>query len=542
MTAASGGGPTSLGDYLAILRRRLWIIVIPLVLAPTLAIILSSAQKPVYEASAKIWIKRADIAAAVAGVNDPTLQVDPVRFLQTQASVARDPEVARRAVAAAGVSGISADALLGSSSVTPESDADVLDVKVRSGKPELAARLANAYSYQFTKYRTELDTGRVNDALKNVRAQTNSLRARGVSIDSPAYGTLLESRTRLETLGKLLADNTQVLQPAKGATKIRPKPAQKGIIGALLGGVLGLGLAFLGEALDRRVRSEEEIGSILGLPLLGRVPKPARRLRKANELVMLAEPRSIAAEPVRALRTSIDFVNLERNARTIMVTSSVQREGKSTTIANLAVAFARAGRRVVLVDLDLRRPFVNRFFGFRPVPGITDVVLGRLSASEAIRAVPVPTPVSAGNSGPHGVDTTRRSSNGHGQVEGFLHVLPAGTIPPDPGEVIEGEAIGGVLESLRAQFDIVLIDTPPLLVVGDALALSAKVDAMFLITRLKLVHRGMLHELARLLEACPADKLGYVVASAELSEAYGYAYGYGYPAIEAERTDKERVG
>jgi polysaccharide biosynthesis transport protein len=541
MGAASSGGPTTLADYLAILRRRVWVIVIPLVLAPTLAAILTSAQKPVYEASAKILVKRADIAAAVAGVADPTLQVDPVRFLQTQASIARDPQVAQRAVSASGVSGVSAATLLGSSSVTPETDADVLDVKVSFGKPEIAARLANAYALQFTKFRTELDTGRVNDALRSVRSQINSLRGHGVSINSPAYGTLLESRTRLETLGKLLANNTQVLQPAEGAAKTRPKPAQKAIIGLLLGGVLGLGLAFLGEALDRRVRSEEEIGSILGLPLLGRVPKPPRRLRKANELVMLAEPRSIAAEPVRALRTSIDFLNLERNARTIMVTSSIQREGKSTTIANLAVALARAGRRVVLVDLDLRRPFVNRFFGLRPAPGITDVLLGRLSTSEALRAVPVPTSVPARSGPALRVDTNARSSNGHGQVEGVLHVLPAGTIPPDPGELIEGEALSRVLESLRAQFDVVLIDTAPLLVVGDALTLSSKVDAMFLITRLKLVHRGMLHELARLLEACPAEKLGYVVASAELSEAYGYGYGYGYPVLEAERSEKERV-
>jgi Mrp family chromosome partitioning ATPase len=542
MTDAFASRPTTLADYLAILRRRVWVVVIPLVLAPAVAVLISSRQASLYQASAQILVKRADIAAAVAGVTDPTLQVDPVRFLKTQASVARDPKLAQRVVAVAGVPGMSAGALLGSLSVTPDPDADLLNVAVTNGNPEVAARLANAYADEFTKYRTELDTARVNDALSNVKAQMDSLRARGVSLDSPAYGTLLESRTRLETIGRLLADNSQVLQPAEDAAKISPNPRQRGVIGALLGLVLGLGLAFLAEALDKRVRSEEEIGNILGLPLLARIPKPARRLRKANQIVMLAEPRSIGAEPVRGLRTNIDFANLERNARTIMVTSSVQREGKSTTIANVAVAFARTGRRVALVDLDLRRPYLNRFFRVKSAPGITEVVLGGMSPSEALRAVPVPAP-GAARSGTMEIGrlAAATSSNGHGQVEGLLHVLPTGTIPPDPGELIGSDALGVVLDGLAEQFDLVLIDSPPLLVVGDAMTLSARVDAMLVITRLKLVHRGMLHELARLLEACPVDKFGYVVAGAELGAAYGYAYGYSYPATEAQRSEQQRV-
>jgi polysaccharide biosynthesis transport protein len=545
MTEAFSNRPTTLADYLAIVRRRALIVVIPLLLAPVMAVWISSKQSPVYQASAQILVKRADIAAAVAGVTDPTLQVDPVRSLKTQASVARDPNLAQRVVAAAGVPGMSAGALLGSLSVSPDPDADLLNLAVTNEKPDVAARLANTYATEFTKYRTELDTTRVNEALNNVRTQINSLRASGVSLDSPAYGSLLESRTRLETVGTLLANNSQVLQPAEGAGKISPNPRQKGILGVLLGGILGLGLAFLAEALDKRVRSEGEIGRVLGLPLLARIPKPARRLRRADELVMLVQPSSVAAESIRALRTSLDFANLERNARTVMITSAVQREGKSTTIANAAVALARTGRRVALVDLDVRRPYLHRFFRLNSSPGITDVVLGGIELSEAMRAVPVPAPASraARNGVPVGLRAASSSSNGHGELEALLHVLPAGTIPPDPGELIGSDALGAALEAVAEQFDIVLIDAPPLLVVGDAVTLSAKVDAMFVITRLKVVHRGMLHELARLLEACPADKFGYVVASAELGESYGYAYGYGYrySEVEADRSEQQRV-
>ncbi len=411
-------------------------------------------------------------------------------------------------------------------------------------KPEVAVRLANAYADQFTKYQTDLDTARINLALERVRARIKSLRAHGVSIDSAAYGTLLDSQTRLETVGIQLANNTQVLRPADGAGKISPRPRRNGILGFLLGGILGIGLAFIAEALDKRVRSEREIADTVTLPLLARVPRPARRLRKANSLVMLAEPRSIAAEPVRALRTNIEFANLERNARTIMITSAVQREGKSTTIANLAVALVRAGRRVALVDLDLRRPFLHRFFGVKSVPGVTDVVLGRFKLSDAMRPVPVSAPGGQRSStapAPVQFPLASASSNGHGQLDGVLNVLPAGTIPPDPGELVGTEGLGDLLDSLRDQFDFVLIDAPPLLVVGDAMALSARVDAMFVVTRLKVVHRGMLHELARLLEACPAEKFGYVVAGAELGETYGYAYAYGYAATEPEHVEKQRV-
>jgi Mrp family chromosome partitioning ATPase len=541
VTHASPGRPTSLADYLAIVARRKWIISIPLLLAPAMAVLLSSMQQPLYRASAGVYLKRTDVASASVGVTNPALQQDPVRFLRTQADVARDPKLAQRVVDRAGIPGLSAGGLLASSSATPHPDADIIEIGVSRVSAGEAVRLTNAYADEFTKYRTELDTARITDAVKIVTDRLRSLRANGVSINSAAYVALLQSQTQLETFGKLLADNTQVLRPAEGAAQIRPRTKRNGILGLLLGGLLGIGLAFLAEALDKRVRSEAEIGEALGMPLLGRLPRPSRKLRRANELVMLAEPRSIAAEPIRTLRTNIEFANLERNARTIMITSSVQREGKSTTVANLAVALTRAGHRVALVDLDLRRPFLHRFFRIRSVPGIADVVLGRFELSDAMRAVPIAAPVRRSRNGrPSGLPATAGSSNGHGQVDGVLQVLPVGTIPLDAGELVGAEALGGILEELREQFDFVLVDAPPLLVVGDAMTLTAKVDAVFVVTRLKVAHRGMLHEVARLLETSPAEKFGYVVASAELGAGYGYAYAYGY-AIEAEHAERQRV-
>jgi len=140
-----------------------------------------------------------------------------------------------------------------------------------------------------------------------------------------------------------------------------------------------------------------------------------------------------------------------------------------------------------------------------------------------------------------GVPVQTNSTNGHSAVETVIHLLPAGTIPPDAGELVADHRLGPVLEALAERFDFVLVDAPPLLAVGDALTLSAKVDAMLVLVRLKVAHRGMLHEVGRLLEGCPAEKLGYVLASAELGEGYGYGYAYAYETRETEPEREQPV-
>ena len=155
--------------------------------------------------------------------------------------------------------------------------------------------------------------------------------------------------------------------------------------------MLGLGLAFLFEALDTRIRSAAEVARRLGLPLLARIPAPRKKLQRADNLVMVAEPSSGSAEAFRVLRTNLEFARLDSDVRSILVTSAVEPEGKSTTAANLAVALARAGRRVVLVDLDLRRPYVDRFFRLFREPGITDVALGEVSLDEALTTIDLAT-------------------------------------------------------------------------------------------------------------------------------------------------------
>ncbi len=233
---------------------------------------------------------------------------------------------------------------------------------------------------------------------------------------------------------------------------------------------------------------------------------------------MLAKPGSPDAEGFRMLRTNLEFARIGRDIKSVMVTSAVQSEGKSTTVANLAVAFARAGSRVVLVDLDLRRPTLERVFALSPGPGLTDVTLGRATLKDALRLVELPAP-------------TLSKGNGqlvNGRSPGRLEVLRSGLLPPDPGEFVTSPRVAELLQGLRDRADIILIDAPPVLQAGDTMSLSSAVDALFLITRMPLVRRQMLDGLKRAMAASPALVLGVVLTGQQGVDRYGYGYGYGY--------------
>jgi succinoglycan biosynthesis transport protein ExoP len=532
MTEAFSNRPTTVADYLAILRRRKWIVLMPPVVAAVAAFALSTGQSPLYRATSQILLTRASVVASITGV-DPTAG-DPNRYLATQASIARAPELAQRVSDASGIAGMTPGRVLAESGVSPSTDRDTFSISVEDPDRSVAARLANTYANQYTEFSKERATQSINEALDQIRTRLNSLKAQGQG-DSAIYDSLLQDQAKLSAVGRLMAGIATVLQPAEGASKITPRPKRDAILGFLFGSVVGLALAFLAEALDRRVRSEHEIDQALGIPLLARIPQPSRALQKMDGLVMLQESAGAQAETFRKLRTSLEFVNPDGAARTIMVTSPVEREGKSTTIANLAVALARGNRRVALVDLDLRRPYLNRLFHISGRPGITDVVLKRADLSDALRPIALATGIQ------ERANLNGGASNGRTAPAGLLHVLPAGTIPPMAGEMLQDERLLGVLDELATRFDVVLIDAPPLLAFGDTMMLSARVDAIFAITRLGRVQRPILHEFARQLQSCQANLLGYVLTGVEHSESYRYMYeAYEYYA-RGTPSAKERV-
>ncbi len=515
---------STLRDYLRVARRRKWIILQAVVLVPLAAVLFSMRQEKQYRASAEVLLSQQNLASALTGTPTPAQFTAPDRVAQTQADLARVPEVAQRTLTAVRLRRSPLD-LLNHSSVSAQQNADLLEFSVTDHDPDLAVRLATAYADAYTKYREELDTASLVKARTEVQQ-----RMLGVDHRSGLYTNLAAKDQELATMEALQTSNASLVKPAGGAVQVQPRPVRNGILGLALGLVLGIGLAFLWEALDTRVRSPEEIAEHLGLPLLARLPAPPKRLSKDDRLVMFAEPRGDGSEPFRMLRTNLEFVRLGHDVRTIMITSAVEQEGKSTTTANLAVALARAGQRVALVDLDLRRPFLNRFFDLRRRPGLTQVAIGQAGLDDALIAVPL---------GDTAEERARAQAGGNARATarqpylpalngGGLRVLAAGPVPPNAGELVSSDVVAEILAELRRRFDTVLLDAPPLLQVGDAMALTRSVDGVMVVARMNVVRRPMLNEVRRLLETCPAAKLGFVLADAQSDDGYGYGGGYHY--------------
>jgi succinoglycan biosynthesis transport protein ExoP len=526
-----GSLATDLTEFLRIIRRRAWIAVLAVLLIPGGAVYYSLKQQKLYQSDATVLLSRQNLAATISGIPDYSFY-DP-SVAQTQAELAKVPEVAERTLRAAGIRDLTAPQLLGETQVIPQKDTDLLTFIVTDGSASRATRLATHYARQYTLYRRDLDTAQIKGALQDVDGRLAELAAQGKR-GGEAYKELVRRQQQLQTLEALQTSNASLVRKATGAVQVQPRPFRNGFVGLALGLIVGIGLALLWEALDTRVRSAEDIEQRLGLPLLARLSEPSRRLQRKNALAMIADPSGHQAESFRMLRTSIDFVNLDRKARVIMVTSALDQEGKSTTIANLAIAFARTGRRVVLVDLDLRRPALGRFFRLNGREGLTNVALRERSLDEAIKYVAIEPEGAVTGAGSGSVN-----GNGSGTIEGVLELLLAGPPHPGAGEFTASNAVGEILDDLRERADLVLVDAPPLLQVGDAVTLTARVDALFVVTRLKTLRRPVLKELARVLDACPGEKLGFVLTGAKFEEGYGYA-GYRYDHDRGAR-EKERV-
>jgi capsular exopolysaccharide synthesis family protein len=295
--------------------------------------------------------------------------------------------------------------------------------------------------------------------------------------------------------------------------------------------VLAAALLALIELLDTRVRDPDEVADLLGTSLLGSIPPPPARIAEKPGLVLRDGPSAPSAEATRMVRSAIEFANVIKRARTIMISSASPGEGKTTTAGNLALSFAQSGKRVALVDLDLRRPTVYRLFAVDPRPGVTGLVVGRGELDSALLEVDI-----------HGLDVVESFADGH------LSVLPAGEVPPNPSEFVEADALKELVESLKRTHDLVIVDTPPMLAVSDTLVLSGWIEAVVLVARLHEARRPVMLELRRMLDRSPVTVLGVVATGIRESDQEYGQYGYGPadgldPAVAAPPTrERERQG
>jgi succinoglycan biosynthesis transport protein ExoP len=525
-----------------VLRRRWLTVLAVIVIVASATGLVTSFQTPLYQASAGVLLSRSDLGASLPGVTASQAAPDSDRFGETQALLARTAEIAQRALAAAGVRDRDRTPaeLLARSEVTPVQNTDLLLFRVSDRSPELAVRLATAYARSYKAYRLQLELVALRRALAEVRRKLA-----GQQPGSRLYSALKQKELDLATSAALpTAASVLLVRPAEGAAHVRPRWKRNVVFAAIFGIFLGVALAFILEALDRRVRRVDEIGDRLKVPLLGRVPPPPRSVRGLGGLLATRDAFGPHSEVFRTLALNLEMVNRngatrERRSSTspsptsrrwraptpssastppriIMATSAVENEGKTTTLANLAVAFAEAGRKVVLVDLDLRHPSLDRLLSISALPGLTEVVDGHARLDEALKRIPL-----ASGAGDNPSTRDRHP-------KGSLRVLPRGSAVLNPTEFLGSTELGAVFSQLAADADYVLVDTPPLLRFGDGVALFANVEATFVVARLGVVKQAMLNEIDRVLERSPVICLGYVVTGIRISDLFGY-YEYDRP-------------
>ncbi|MEZ4415104.1 MAG: polysaccharide biosynthesis tyrosine autokinase [Gemmatimonadota bacterium] len=304
---------------------------------------------------------------------------------------------------------------------------------------------------------------------------------------------------------------------------IRPRKGRSLVLSVLLGLSLGLGLAGLRDYLDETVHTREDLSKVTGLPVLALIPRiqhaanGSRRTSKTiqNRLVTRFDASNPASEAYRAFRTNITFLDLERKAQVLVLTSPGPSEGKSTSAANLAITLAQQGRKILLVDCDLRRGIVHKVFEGTKEPGLTNILLGQATLDDALHSVALD--------------------------EGAqLFVLPTGTLPPNPSELLGSQPMHKLMGSLRERFDLVLLDSPPLNVVTDAAVLGTLADGVILIARAGATARESLRFATDQLKAVQAPVSGVVLNDVDLSgrdRYYGsgtaYRYYYRYDRSEA---------
>lgn len=356
-------------------------------------------------------------------------------------------------------------------------------------------------------------------------------------------GTLLENIE--EQYQQSLIDQSEevneitILQPALlPRNPINPStPRAIAGVGALLGLIIGVVAAFIAETLDTSIGTIEDVEEYLEVPVVGIIPQMdiesmqeameqrtggpvdiefvERRLRLSTHF----EPQSTLAESYRALRTNIQFANLEKGAKVICLTSSSHQEGKSTTSANLAVTLAQAGNRVLLVDGDLRRPTVNRIFGLEREPGITDVILGNYTWREVVRTV---TDIMVGGLGMDDIMMTAGMDN--------LNIITCGVLPPNPAEITDSRRMTEFLQEAKEAYDVVIVDAPPVLQATDATVLGTKVDGVLLVYKIGNVSRSALRRAKLQLDNVGVATLGVVINGlrADVSEDFKDLRYYSY--------------
>lgn len=458
-----------LRDYFRTIVKRWRIVAACFLVGICLASVATLTATPVYQAEAQLFVSvqtgSDDASAANQGNNFAQQRVT------SYAAIVSSPLVLEPVIADLGLTD-GAAGLSGRVTASVPLNTNLLNVVVTDTDPARAAQVANAVSSQFARVIADLE--------------------------KPA------------DTGRSLVKVTVVRQAGVPTAPIEPRAALNLALGGLLGLMLGVGLAVLRETLDTTVKSSDDIARIdtaEGVSILGGIAHDSDAAKRP--LIVQADPHSTRAEAFRQLRTNLQFVDIDNPPRSIVITSSLPGEGKSTTAANLALTLAQAGLRVALVEADLRRPKVSAYLGLENAVGLTSVLIGRARVSDLLQQ--------------------------WGHLP--LNVLPSGPTAPNPSELLGSHHMRAVIEELETTHDVVLLDAPPLLPVTDAAVLSALAGGALVVVRVGRTRREQLGRAIDNLRAVDARVLGVVLnMTPSRNRAYGYE-NYGSYAPEPTGTN-----
>jgi non-specific protein-tyrosine kinase len=503
--------------FLRTLRRRRLLIALVALGMTAVALVVSTLSTPMYRASAEIVVQP-DSGQSVfdqAGSSSA-----PTGSVETEIRVVQSDPVRRAA----------AEALGGAAKVsaTRVGETEVMRITAVESSPRRAADVANAYARAYVDLRKSQAIGDVNAASEQIRSKISSLQVEIDALDrrlsqasaqeraaveasvGPRYtsliteqGLLSQKLNSLQVDAALKTGGVQLVREADVPTEqASPKPVRDGIAALIAGLVLGVGVAFLRDHLDDSVATKGDlVAAAPETPVLGVVPvlKEWSVARAFASHQSPDEASAAAVEAYRTLRTSIQLLGVDRPLRTLQVTSPGAGEGKTTVLANLGLALSAGGQRTVLVDCDLRRPRLHEVFGIPNDVGMSSVLTGDISPLDVVQQV----------------------SGG-----GSLYVVTAGPVPTNPVELLLSKRASKVMFELEGEFETVLVDSPPVLAVTDAVLLAAWVDATLLVARARRTGRRAVDEALERLGQVNARIAGMILNGAAVNDAYGYGYGY----------------
>jgi polysaccharide biosynthesis transport protein len=471
------------------LLRRRYVVMLPFLLIPIAAWFFSKHQEKRYTASASIVFSQTETIAST----------DPAREAATNIQLLSDDQIRRGVQRRLGSRGPIADEV----KFDQEGEANVIKINANDPNAQRAADTANAYANEYVAFRRTTARSKILNEARFVRSELERLPKNRKSTRARVRA-LQQRLRRLQFDASQEQGGAQLLSAAtRPSTPSSPKPVRNTVIGALVALFLAVLAAVLFERLDPRLTTPRDVGSTLG-PVLGTI----RNSRALGRSSAVSGPAPADADDFLALLARLRYANLDRDVRSVLVTSSSEGDGKTTIAWNLARAAAGPDSRVLFVEADLRNPTLARTLGADPQRSLARVLGGNGVLREVIQQIAFP------------------SARNGGRRPPVVSVALAGDAPTRSTDARAWERLGSALHEAESDFDLIVIDTPPMLSVPDAIPLLSRVDGVVVVSRLGRTPRAALARLKEQLDAVGAPTLGVVVNSVGKDAVYGYGYGY----------------